>query len=45
MSTSRRILAAELWLLAMAVYLDGWNTERLKRAERLLRASQGVGDR
>lgn len=37
-----RILAAELWLLAMAVYHDGWNWAYLARAEQLLIAYHNV---
>jgi len=37
-----RILAAELWLLAMAVYHDGWNWAYLARAEQLLVAYHNV---
>lgn len=37
-----RILAAELWLLAMTVYLDGWNRERDQRAQQLLIAYHNV---
>jgi hypothetical protein len=37
-----RILAAELWLLALAVHLDGWNCERSERAGQLLVAYHNV---
>lgn len=42
MSVNERILSAECWLLAMAVYLDGWNWVRLERAAQILAAYQNV---
>lgn len=36
MKTSQRILSAELWLLAMIVYIDGWTWIREHRAGCLL---------
>jgi hypothetical protein len=37
-----RILAAELWLLAMAVYHDGWTWAYTARAEQILMAYSNV---
>jgi hypothetical protein len=42
LSVGGRILAAELWLLAMAVYHDGWGYHHLARAEQLLVAYHDV---
>lgn len=42
MTVAARILSAELWLLAMAVYQDGWLNSYLLRAEQILMAYSNV---
>lgn len=44
MSLAQRVLAAELWLLAMRVHLDGWSDARLARAEQLLLSWRRIRD-
>ena len=42
MSVTQRILSAECWLLAMAVYHDGWTWYRYERARQILMAYRNV---